>query len=266
MRAYRTPLIAVVAVVVGFILAQSVQGCRDDGLVMIPQTVKVGDVLKWQGVDPKAGTLILTIPDRLCEKTAALGKSDPKYHVYVVKVGPDGLECKVKSQSGNATVPWVYKYRYVSPQGKDADPAAAGQSNVQVLDVVGSCDGCSAAFGGDVHVNTRATDVWVDMVDDGTGNLTPTVDDYGGNQVQNINVPPTPASVYWHMNGPGALSIKFTSTSPCPDISGLGTGVVTCNIPSTANPGPYHYHVSVDGNESQYDYTVTVPPSKAPPH
>jgi hypothetical protein len=264
MRVFRTRLIAVLVLVTGFALALTILGCRSSKVVTLPQTIKVGDILKWNGIDPKIGALTLTIPDGLCTQPP-MSTHNMKFHVYIIKVGTQGGECTVVHQSGNSAtaIPWYYKYHFEPAPGAGAAPASSqAQPAIEVLDIVGSCDGCGT---GQVLHNTHGyLQEQVELVEDPAGTFTPYVVDGDGEQVPNIIVPPTKSSVYWQLQGPGALTFTFVSTSPCSNSNGLVLKGDTCNL-SGAAPGPYNYYVSVDNYSSQYKYTLTIqPPPPAP--
>jgi hypothetical protein len=279
MRAYRTSLVAVLALVAGFALALAIYGCpsRKNNVVMLPQTIKAGDTLTWKGIDPTIGNLTLTIPDGLCEPSADLGTVNGKYHVYVIKVGPQGGGCTVKTQSGNSTtpIPWYYKYQFEPAQGAGSTSPSPKlvQPPIELLNIVGSCDGCAGTIveGPGARRSAAAyVQEEVELVEDPAGTFTPTVVDGDGDLVPNIIVPYTKSSVYWQLQGPGALTFTFVSTSPCSNSNGLKLSGSTCNLidPATgkhAAPGAYTYYVSVDNYSSQYLYTLTVQAPPLPP-
>jgi hypothetical protein len=265
MRLYRTRLIAVLVLVAGFALTLTILGCRSK-VVTLPQTIKAGDILKWNGIDPKIGKLTLTIPDGLCTQPP-MSSHNTKYHVYIISVGIQGGECTVVHQAGNSTtaIPWYYKYHFEPASGAGAAPASSKEPAIEVLDIVGSCDGCGAQEG--VRHNAQGyLQEQVELVEYPAGTFTPYVVDGDGDQVPNIIVPPTKSSVYWQLQGPGALTFTFLSTSPCSNSNGLVLAGPTCNL-SGAAPGQYTYYVSVDSYSSQYQYTLTVqpPPNLAAP-
>jgi hypothetical protein len=265
MRAYRTPLIAALALVVGFVLAQVIYGCpgRKENVVMLPQTIKAGDILKWKGIDPKIGKLTLTIPDGLCTQPP-LSTHNMKYHVYIIE-GTQGGECTVVPQSGNSAtaIPWYYKYHFEPAPGTGAAPALSNaQPAVEVLDIVGSCDGCGTGL--ELHGPRGYLQEQVELVEDPAGTFKPHVVDGDGEELPNIIVPPTKSTVYWQLQGPGALTFTFQSTSPCKEShGGLVLTGPKCTLIDPRPVATFNYYVSV-GNfasstpASKYNYTLTV--------
>jgi hypothetical protein len=228
-------------------------GCPSskDTVVMLPQTIKAGDTLKWKGIDPKIGTLTLTIPDGLCEQSAALGTPYPKYHVYVVEVGPQGGECTVKSQlPSSSPIPWYYKYDFEPAQGAGSIPSSSKvvQPAVEVLDIVGSCDGCGAGGKPGIrHARYGALQEQVECEEDTPNSFSPHVVDGGGNDVV-ITVPSTVSTVKWQKQGPGELTLTFdpAETPPCTPLTGA-----TCTVNDKARP--------TKGSQPQsYFYTVSL--------
>jgi hypothetical protein len=282
MGVYRTPLIAVLALVVGFALAEAMRGCPSSkqNVVILPQTIKGGDTLKWKGIDSKIGKLKLTIPDGLCTQPP-LSDYYQENHVYVISVSPQGGECTVKNQSGNSAIPipWYYKYQFTpGTGGASASPdAQKAQPPVELLNIVGSCDGCRGREGPGVLSNPHGyVQEQVELIGD-SGSLIPHVVDGDDDDVPEITVPPTKASVYWQLQGPGALSFTFdpkstSSYSPCTEIKNGVLKGPTCTIPLGTRPGgTYAYYVSVDkfssstaANVYNYKLTLQASPPAAP--
>jgi hypothetical protein len=258
MKAYRTTLIPILALVIGFALAETLRGCpHKDNYVMLPTTIKPGDTLTWKGQDPKNGKLTLTIPEGLCVATP--GTYNGEFHVYVVDVQPGGLECTVKNPPSGSTppIPWFYKYQFGAAQGDSPSPALmAPQLNIQLSPIVGSCYGCGNSQA-DKFKKLTAGGVTLQeyVVLDGS---TPTVVDQNGVPVpQTVDVPSTTTAVSWMPQGPG-LVITFQS-SPCSDgvlvLSGTNP---TCTISPTVSAGDYSYTVVLQGSSPSRAYTLNV--------
>jgi hypothetical protein len=255
MKAYRTTLIAILAMVIGFALAHTLRGCHKDNYVMLPTTIKPGDTLTWKGQNPKNGKLTLTIPEGLCEATP--GTYNGVFHVYVVDVPPQGLECTVKNPPSGSTppVPWFYKYQFGAAQGDSISPAVAPQQNIQVSPIVGSCYGCGNNQADKFKKSTAGVTLQEYVELDGS---TPTVFDQNGVPVtQPVDVPSTTSAVSWMPQGPG-LVISFQS-SPCSGGVRVFTGTnPTCNISPTVPAGNYTYTVALQGFSNSSLYTLNV--------
>src|SRR5207302_341539 len=82
------------------------------------------------------GTLLLTIPEQLC-KPSAYDKYNGDYGVYIVTV-KSKVTCEVL-EPGAGVSQYHYSYKFIP-----ALPAVSprSNSNIEVMDIVGSCDGC----------------------------------------------------------------------------------------------------------------------------
>jgi len=168
--------------------------------------------------------------------------------------------CKVLPQSAasGTPVPWYYKYDFEpASSAGEVQPSAAllqKQPDVELLNIVGSCDGCGARKKGLDKVVYSGLREYVECIVDNK----PHVVDQGSNEVPEIVVSSTVPSVTWQPQGPGALTFTFPLgsnpplVSPCSNANADASGNVVikgdkCVVSKDArNDTKYTYYVALD--------------------
>jgi hypothetical protein len=270
MTAYRTSLIAVPAVFIGFVLAGGIVGCKTSNdkdapppavishaeasssaagaapadHIAVPRSIEVGQKLVWNPPDAKLGKLILTIPKALCIPNPS-GTYDANYGVYVVEVTAK-VTCVVaaKPLASGEPITYYYKYQLVGPPPLTSEPqstVAPSQGTVELLDIAGSCAGCGAAL----QTGPATLYEQVECI----GNK-PTVVDEDAIRVDEITVLAKTKRVTWRAQG-DRVSIKFQSYKPTPCTNLDNNGVLQgyqCNVNDGARgQQPYSYTVALTG-------------------
>jgi hypothetical protein len=276
MRASKTLFTAILALIVGFILAQVITSCSaHERNLLPPRQTKVADVLTWEPIDPRLGTLMLTIPGKLC--TPSRGVHKEVSNTWVVTVDSE-VTCPVSPQAeAGQPITYYYKHTIKDPvrssmrQALKAPGVANAQSNstsIYLFDIVGGCDTCDG-----IPKFTTTADITEEIeCYNLNGKQTPVVVDEEGNIVQNLSVPLGVATVTWMAQGGyGTPSITFTDPSPqlCSLTNIPGAQKVRCTINGAARDGnPHHYTVALSGcaDAPSADYTLTpVADTSTPP-
>jgi hypothetical protein len=248
-------------------------------LQMLPRSVEQGTTLVWDPPDASLGTLILAIPDTLCVPSD--GDDYPNKHYYVVTVTTK-ITCRIGPQKAN--VPFFYKYQFVSPaQGGMSSPAAAAAAipkivppppqtegtrpaasyggPVQLLNIVGSCQGCGDgrkphAVGKTLSGVTAQVECNSDATPD-----TPEVVDSDDIEQITISVPAQKDYVTWMPQG-DTLTVDFSGNnppSPCDEIKNSVLQGDQCTITPGARGKSYYYTVALsqcNGNHPSKRYTL----------
>jgi hypothetical protein len=244
--------------------------------LMLPHSVQQGDVLVWDPPDPSLGTLILAIPDTLCAPSE--GKDYSNKHYWVVTVGTDPITCRIGPQRAN--LPFFYKYQFVPPQGGMQPPAAAAAAipkivppppqtgrtrpgaasysgPVQLLNIVGSCEGCGD--GGKHAVRMfqakplSGVTAQVECNSEGTPDTPEVVDGDDIEQIT-ISVPAQKNHVAWIPQG-DTLTVDFSGNpppAPCAEIQNSVLQGNQCTINTGARGKSYYYTVALsqcNGNQ-----------------
>jgi hypothetical protein len=232
-------------------------------LQMLPHSVEQGTTLVWDPPDPSLGTLILAIPDTLCVPSE--GNDYPNKHYYVVTVGATKITCRIGPQKAN--LPFFYKYQFVNPpQGGMSLPAAAAIPKivppppqtggtrpaasyggpVQLLNIVGSCQGCGDGRGLHASKTLSGVTAQVECNSDATPD-TPEVVDVDDIEQTTISVPAQKDYVTWMPQG-DTVTVDFsgnTPPAPCDEIKNSVLQGNQCTITAGARGKSYYYTVAL---------------------
>jgi hypothetical protein len=270
MRAYRTPVTAVLALVVGLGLLLPILGCQKRIYVisMVPERMvlapKVGDTLRWSRPSSETGKLTLTIPETLCIPTPN-AKLSEQYNVYTVDVGPQGVDCKILRQPNASGQPIIFHYEHqheAMPEGSQqstSKPVSQSDSNIMLLDIVGSCGGCDGRRYKKRLLTTDSDPAYAVACIGKKPNDTPSVIDDYYNTLSNIDVPGEVSSVTWIPPG-GTLAVTFPLgsgvTRPClnGDLNSSGQLTLNGSSPCMVNPNAFP---TAGKPDQPYTYTVS---------
>jgi hypothetical protein len=259
MRRYRAALGTRLTIVGGFLLSAVIFGCQQG----LPKSVKAGDVITWDPPDRRFGTLILTIPDKVCVPEPQ-GKHDQKQHVYVVPVTTK-VTCKLLAPPSPSSEPLTYYYKYLFVQSQPNTPPSSPKTStggaLVLENIAGSCGGCGtrtkdlSVSGSEVHREVECL---------GSPAAPTVVDDNG---IESLDFP-VPSGVGLATWTPllDTVTIKFpnpTNPTPCTNInSGVLTGNQCIVGDKTARGKQYPYTVTLsgcnNGSPSTKQYTLTL--------
>ena len=261
MRGYQTALVTIITIVGGFLLSTVILGCIHEGL---PKSVKAGNVITWNRPDPRFGTLILTIPDKVCVPKPQ-GTHYKDQQVYVVRVNGK-VTCKLLAPPSSSSAPLTYYYKYLFAQPQQetspSNPKTSTGGALVLQNIAGSCGGCGAR-GPDLVPSGTEVHREVECLGDAPG--VPTVVDDNGVKSPDFPVPSDAGLATWTALL-DTVTITFpnpTNPAPCTNIS---SGVLTGNqcIVDTDGRGkpPYFYTVTLNGcnngKPSPTQYTLTL--------
>jgi hypothetical protein len=199
---------------------------------------------------------------------------------WVVTVDSE-VTCPVNPQTETGS-PITYYYKHIirNPglrsmqtivKAPDVANAQGQQSSIQVIDIVGSCDGCDRLPG--LHTNPSEITDEIECYNI-NGKQTPVVVDDDGNMVKDLSVPLGISRITWMAQGGyGAPTIAFQGETPPPlcNLTSLpNSQQMRCDVNDAARDGnAHHYTVALprcsEAPSSDYTLTPVATPPQTPP-